>query len=234
MYTMIIAKRDGKSQTAEKAIAALKWLKKNNHLYKKFYSNMETIFSFYSSIKSKEDQCFSPVYGPDFQPRKTLKEKTDLLNSLKMGLVIPVNDEESAVPSTFGIHHQKKVETLQSEIEFIRSTWLSHNDPTLEAKCWPWLLPFGKGGWGPNTLLNRLEYGRFRIANYWSKFRQESSYVFVWLDINIKRDIESFNSLKVITEAKQVKALTVQDIEDENPYKRYGREVPRQVPNSSK
>jgi len=65
-------------------------------------------------------------------------------------------------------------------------------------------------------------------------FRHDPSYIFVWLDLQLKIDVEAYAAVRMIDDKKQIEPITVEKLQEENPYKRYGKQIPKNIPNSPK
>jgi len=63
-------------------------------------------------------------------------------------------------------------------------------------------------------------------------YRRDRAYKFVLLDHIIKMQLKSYNAARIVNAARLETPLTVQDVEDTSVYKRFGKEVPKTIPNS--
>lgn len=231
MYVMLITSAPPLNQSEVKIRAALKFLKKYNHLYETFFSNFETLFRYFKHKPGGPQ--FLPVYGTDFKPADIDKRKEEILHLEKIGMMIPSHDLTSGANVTTedtAVQHLKK---KKLELNHILQTYTGYRNPMLEAKTWPCLFPIGRGGWCDGSMFSRSEYIKWRLLMVWPNFRDTSSYLFASLDGIIKTRLEAMHSLRKVKTCTLKESLTVQDLVDESVYTRYGSEVPKSIPNSA-
>lgn len=128
-------------ESASRIKLALKWLKFNNHLYKSFYTEYETLFRY---VKPQ-------FVNPALLDKAGLSIER-LLEEEAIGMTFPVDakffdqfpliyDAVDIAGRQNPIPHGKSQETLQ------RLVHTQYGDEFLEPKAFPHLFPWGFGGW---------------------------------------------------------------------------------------
>ena len=152
-----------KPETDVRVQRALKWLKKNNFLYIKFYAHFETLYRF---------QPRSALINPSLLEQQHIGLE-DLLQQEAIGMVFPSNsdyfDQFPAIHSVrqeAGIQHpredhQQMVEHAVEELQLMTTT--VYGDKSLEPKVFPHLHPFGFGGWHKGCSMDFSDHVKMRL-----------------------------------------------------------------------
>ena len=221
------------SDACERIRVALKWLKKNNHLYKQFLARFETMYRYL-----RHD-----IVNPEIL--KVNQEK--ILESEAVGMAFPVDSEYFDQYSPLygnldiaGIQNPQPhmIDKVQDSVEWLREcTSVQYGQELLLEKVFPHLFPYGKGGWHYKCSLGFSQFTKTRLLDPRGQFAIDVNFPFFMFDYMTKIRLRSYNARKVVASGKLEERLTAgkviaADRPMSDPYASYGTEVPRVIPGS--
>ena len=217
-----------KTKASEEVVAALKWLKKNNHLYKYFYANCETILEYFGKPTDP-----NLIQGATEVVTTKGKDIGDELGEEEIGYFVPADNirEDGDITendvSDYGIVHPKDPKN------FIRPGVFN---PNLEAMAFPKLFPGGTGSFNPGSPIKQRMWDKLLLHNLDDRFRRDRYLTFFMIDRYIKISLIQHKRM-VIAEAGEfaVEKPTVKDLkegEGNEAYRKFGTKVPASIPGS--
>ena len=222
-----------KPETDVRVQRALKWLKKNNFLYIKFYAHFETLYRF---------QPRSALINPSLLEQQHIGLE-DLLQQEAIGMVFPSHsdyfDQFPAIHSVrqaAGIQHpredhQQMMEHAVEELQLMTTT--VYGDKSLEPKVFPHLHPFGFGGWHKGCSMDFSDHVKMRLYDVRGWFARDRQYPFYKFDLMTKLRLKAY-AAKTVNVARQTEIVTAERVltaeQSGDPYSCYGKEMPNCIP----
>jgi hypothetical protein len=201
---------DKKSFTIESRsiiLDAIKWLKDNNLLYKKYLCNYEKILNYLISLDPESLHMGTPMITKDHM------NKLEILNSegkfASSGILINTELENECLPTSVhevnigvAIKRRKLNETLNEENIKID---IKYDDIDTEALIYVHLFPTGTGNWYTRQNGMTLNaYSKMRLLHVDPRWRNDKYYIFYLLDtITQSRLITVNNMLSASTSIKK-------------------------------
>ena len=230
---------DKKSFTIESRsiiLDAIKWLKDNNLLYKKYLCNYEKILNYLISLDPESLHMGTPMITKDHM------NKLEILNSegkfASSGILINTELENECLPTSVhevnigvAIKRRKLNETLNEENIKID---IKYDDIDTEALIYVHLFPTGTGNWYTRQNGMTLNaYSKMRLLHVDPRWRNDKYYIFYLLDtITQSRLITVNNMLSASTSIKKkINAGKLANSNFEDYYK-YGSHIPKSITGS--
>ena len=212
--------KDMTPDSYEKIKKALVLLRKINPLYHDLFCKFETLYRFQNgSVLPDGSNCTTN--------KDTLLQHE--LGNEDVGIALPFDDKRETPfiepdCDLAGIQHPKLTKSQDTQI----AEKTHYSDPHLEAKAWPNLFPYGNGSWAPHSELSQLEYVKLRLLNIDPRWRMENNFAFFWYDRMIKARLFYYNRARRVRKSVLVKVKDLQynNESNDNPYARYGVQVP--------
>ena len=224
-----------KPETDMRVKRALKWLKKNNFLYMKFYAHFETLYRF---------QPRSTLINPSLLEQQHIGLE-DLLQQEAYGMVFPSSSDYfdqfpaiHSVQQAAGIQHpredhQQIMEHAVEELQLM--TTAVYGDKVLEPKVFPHLHPYGFGGWHKGCSMDFSDHVKMRLYDVRGWFARDRQYPFYKFDLMTKLRLKAY-AAKTVNIARQTEKVTAEKVLTAelsgDPYSCYGKEMPNCIPGS--
>lgn len=222
MYSALIDNDDNQEEDYERIKGALKWLQTNNPLFRRFFSNYETLYRFFKSDKV--------AFGFDMA---TIHDHAPILADEKHGLLIHRSDIWDMPPLNANDHiiamqHPKSsrrireqrlhnaIATCPQYQEAFQEVNIKFADPYMEAKLFPSLYPYGKGQWH-YTFTKKLprkcrmshgKYVRSRLLNWDARFRDDPHWIFLQYDRKCWMQFDIYNRCITANRAQAAQMTT--------------------------
>ena len=216
-------------------LQALKWLKQNNHLYSGFYANFETLYRY---------QPQSALLNPSLLEQQQIT-LDNLLQQEAIGMIFPSSSEYfdrfpaiHSMQQEAGVQHPCKdhEEMLAQAVVNLRQLTTAHyGDKFLEAKLFPYIHPFGFGGWYHGCGMNFSDHVKMRLFDVRGWYARDRQYPFFKFDLMTKQRLKAY-AAKTVNTAQQTEKITAKKVlaaeQSEDPYSSYGKEMPNCIPGS--
>ena len=224
-----------KPETDIRVQKALKWLKKNNHLYTNFYAHFETLYRF---------QPRSALLNPSLLKQQHIA-LNDLLQQEAIGMVFPSSSDYfdqfpaiHSVQQAAGVQHPSKdhQELMEYALDQVRQmSTTQYNDKFLEPKLFPHIHPFGFGGWYSGCSMDFSDHVKMRLYDVRGWFARDRQYPFYKFDLMAKLRLKAY-AAKTVNVAQQTEKVTAEKVltaeKGNDPYSCYGKEMPNCIPGS--
>ena len=228
-----IKRHSKKPETDVRVQRALKWLKKNNFLYSKFYAHFETLYRF---------QPRSALINPCLLEQQHIP-LDNLLREESIGMVFPSNSDYfdqfpaiHCIQQAAGIQHPREdhQQMLECAVEELQQmTTAVYGDKSLEPKVFPHLHPFGFGGWHSGCTMDFSDHIKMRLYDVRGWFARDRQYPFYKFDLMTKLRLKAC-AAKMVNIAQQTEKVTAEKVltaeQSGDPYSCYGKEMPNSIP----
>ena len=218
-------------------IDAIKWLKNNNCLYKKYLSNYEKILN-YLVIKSAD----SLHLGLPMLNSENIGN-LEIINSenkfRESGLLISSNIEDCIIPtdkSELNLGCAIKKRKINSQInfeEYIKEN-INYENDDMEALIFVHLYPYGIGNWfKKDNGLTQNAYFKMRLLNNDPRWRNDKYYIFYAYDTIINSRLLTVNNM--LSASLSIKnTINVGNLKNNNydDYYKYGSFIPKSITGS--
>ena len=207
MYSALIDDGGNEHESYEKVKRALSWLRDNNWLYKRFFSNYETLYRFFQSDKITFG--FNHTVTHDPAPILADERAGLLIHRANVWDVPPLNVHDHILALQ---HPKTKISTRERDFEVatsrcpqyqeaIHDVAIKFADPYLEAKLFPSLYPYGAGQWHytftqdlpKSCRMGHGKYVRSRLLNWDPRFRDDPHWVFIQYDRKCWMQFDLYN-----------------------------------------
>ena len=211
---------------------AINWLHLNNHLYKRFFSEYETLFRYV------KPGFINPTLLED--QKIPLK---NLLDEEAIGMAFPVDssyfeqypliyntDVEARNADVVGRQHPRP--ECQANLHDI--VYTKYGEKHLDVKTFPYLHPWGFGGWHYECEMSFSAHVKMRLFDIRGWFASDFIYPFFKFDFMSKSRLRMYASKRCVQVNNLTEALNASKIKsNDDPYAKYGTEVPRSIPGSA-
>ena len=194
------------SNSKQKVIKAIQWLRKKNHLFQKFLANFETLYRW----TEKGNDPLVIFSGLDFS-----KGKVDVLKELGhegisfSGVLYPPEDEiadDEAMTTEDGdmitaVSHPNpsKEDAVKARAALIQGCYVKHNDFYKHEKLFVHLYPFGFGGYSRyradqfKLKFTLMDFAKYRLLNLDPRWRLDDRYLFFLLNDQVLDKLYKYN-----------------------------------------
>ncbi|OWA55112.1 hypothetical protein BV898_19496 [Hypsibius exemplaris] len=211
---------------------ALSFLREHNHLFKSLYAQCETLYRF---VPNEGVQSVKTIGGFVSRPADPKKTAADVVGEAEEMVLLAPHGEIAAADHpmdevNYGIVHPKN----SSVPDMVR---VAYGSEYLEEKVWAHIFWQGSGGFYQKTAAaagwNRRDYVKYRLLMLYPAFRDEPAWIFYQTDQLIKEQILNYN-MNTVKVVDLINPLSKEDIErqEKDPYKRFGMNMPANLPNS--
>ena len=223
------------SESKNITLEAIKWLKENNCLYKKYLCNFEKIINYLISQTPASLHLGAPMILSEHLNKFEILNGEGRFNS--SGLIINNDIENQYIPPQIedinvgvAIKRRKFDESSKSTNKFD----IKYDDKDLEALIYVHLYPNGTGNWFQRQNGMTLNvFGKMRLLNADPRWRNDKYYVFNLLDRLTQARLLTINNMLFASTniKKNVKAGVLKYKDYENYYK-YGSHIPKSITGS--
>ena len=210
---------------------SLLWMKKNNFLYKRFLSSLETIHGYAETKASGGLFCGLPTKTPDMHIQDDGPVSASHLKRQR-GLLFPAQSVQGPkAPVDIGTVKIGKHLALSAansnkkDDPYARVETVTYSDPNLEAKIFPHLFPYGFGSWkrpaSKTTAFTLGAYHKLRLLHADRRWANDRCYPFFAFDRNMKARIFYINNV-LATNKNRETPITSSNLKDSQSYYKYG------------
>ena len=210
---------------------AINWLHSNNPLYNKFFTEYETLFRYV------KPGFINPTLLEDQKiPLKNLLEEEAI------GMAFPVDSNYfDQFPLIYSTNNEGSGDVAgrqyprpecQANLQDIAYT--KYGERFLDVKTFPYLHPWGFGGWHYDCEMSFSAHVKMRLFDIRGWFASDFLYPFFKFDFMTKSRLRMYASKRCVQVNNLTEALNASKIKgSDDPYAKYGTEVPRSVPGSA-
>ena len=209
---------------------AVNWLHKNNPLYATFFSEYETLLRY---VKPS-------FINPALLESQNLSLK-HLLEEEAIGMAFPIDSRYfDQFPLIYNTNIDsnddiagKQFPRPECQAKLHEMVYTKYGEKHLDVKTFPHLHPWGFGGWHYNCEMSFSAHIRMRLYDVRGWFASDFLYPFFKFDFMTKSRLRAYASKRYVQVSNLAEPLNASKVKVNDPYVRYGTEVPRTIPGSA-